>query len=137
MNKELDELFRGGVHRNHSQVLIRSSHNFKLCELRSTSLEFTEILTITIYGDSDWISLAKNIETMFRFPSSVDHSFAALKDWISDLSWLDGGHYLMGLDMSNIDTESKDIWRAIDAVIAGVMEHNKEPRVKITLILLI
>lgn len=137
MNKVLEHLFRGGIHSNRSEVFIRNARDLRLHDLRELSLGLNEILTMTIRGDHDWPALARSVGETFKFPSDVEHSFDALQDWIGDLSWMNGGHYFIALDISKTDAEANVIWLAIDALIGGIMEHNKEPRIKMTLLLLV
>src|SRR4028118_732791 len=53
-----------------------------------------ECAQILLQDDQDWPEFARSLESFFRFPSSIDHSFSALRDWLTDLSWLDNRHYV-------------------------------------------
>ena len=99
--------------------------------------EDTEITQISLHNDQDWPKFAKSLELFFAFPSGVEHSFGALRDWLTDLSWLENRHYVYLANISELETSSVLIYSALDTVLRSLVESALDPKVKITFVLLI
>jgi hypothetical protein len=92
---------------------------------------------ISLQDDKDWPRFAESLGLFFEFPSGVEHSFGAMRDWLTDLSWLENRHYVYIADISNLNTSSGLIYDALDTVLHSLVESALDPKAKITFVLLI
>ena len=120
------------------ELLIRPSHVFlRCCNEVQNETSLTRFCAIRLRNDEDWPDLAGQLRKLFEFPSSVDHSFQALFEWLSDLSWLSEGHYALLLDLSKLDPASQNIFVALDMILKGLAEQSLQRRVRTSLVLFI
>lgn len=118
-----------------SEVAIRTGDSASFCKRMLSEYNLSELSLITLRDDKDWPRFAREIGALLRFPSSVEHSFQALTDYIRDLSWLRGKHYALVVDISELRANRKLIINALDSVVVGIIEHNRDPSAKLSLVI--
>jgi hypothetical protein len=119
-----------------SEIVIRPKPEFFTFEANvKAQYPRSKVATIDVSSDADWPKMAQEVERLLSFPSRVEHSFQAMYEMISDLSWLSNGHFVILLRMSDQSLKSYSIINGINMIMKGISEQNRHGTLRITLVL--
>jgi hypothetical protein len=76
---------------------------------------------------------SKVVSSVLRIPYDVGHSYQALKEAASDLSWLEKGRYAISIDCSPKDLIDQSFYLGLNALIRGLSTPNSERLASVTI----
>lgn len=122
----------------HSEIILRAKtvEGVLVGEIAARGMT-AATLTVKLSSYADWPVLCRSVSAFLKFPSSVEHSFDAFADWLSDLSWLEPGLWYLLVDISELDKTDARAFDILDSMVGAILELNRYPRLKLVLVLLI